>query len=201
MALVAPPANDRKRVKVYELKNNDWFDRGTGFCRGIVVSAIPSSWPSSGVHGRRGALASWCAMSALCLADLCDHRPTRRKSSSYPRTTRRDNCSRRAYPKTTATRNSKVLRASFEAPWRQLTGNRHLDSMDRAKWHRHGPQLPRARGLRQHMVRGPAYALTSNTLMQDRDFVNEVQSRLQALAQGRLNPMLRRDRSRLTPHR
>ncbi|KAF2026940.1 DUF625-domain-containing protein [Setomelanomma holmii] len=39
MALVAPPANDRKRVKVYELKNNDWFDRGTGFCRGIVVSA------------------------------------------------------------------------------------------------------------------------------------------------------------------
>ncbi|KAL6914108.1 hypothetical protein FSHL1_011781 [Fusarium sambucinum] len=23
---------DRKRVKVYELRNNDWFDRGTGFC-------------------------------------------------------------------------------------------------------------------------------------------------------------------------
>ena len=38
MAQVAPPANDRKRVKVYELKNNDWFDRGTGFCRGVVVS-------------------------------------------------------------------------------------------------------------------------------------------------------------------
>ncbi|KAF2864762.1 component of IIS longevity pathway SMK-1-domain-containing protein [Massariosphaeria phaeospora] len=38
MALVAPPANDRKRVKVYELKNNDWFDRGTGFCRGAVVN-------------------------------------------------------------------------------------------------------------------------------------------------------------------
>jgi hypothetical protein len=38
MALVAPPANDRKRVKVYELKNNDWFDRGTGFCKGIVVN-------------------------------------------------------------------------------------------------------------------------------------------------------------------
>ncbi|KAF1847294.1 DUF625-domain-containing protein [Cucurbitaria berberidis CBS 394.84] len=29
---------DRKRVKVYELKNNDWFDRGTGFCRGVVTS-------------------------------------------------------------------------------------------------------------------------------------------------------------------
>ncbi|OAA76991.1 suppressor of Mek1 [Akanthomyces lecanii RCEF 1005] len=25
-------ATDRKRVKVYELRNNDWFDRGTGFC-------------------------------------------------------------------------------------------------------------------------------------------------------------------------
>ncbi|KAF2804018.1 DUF625-domain-containing protein [Mytilinidion resinicola] len=36
MALAAPPSNDRKRVKVYELKNNDWFDRGTGFCKGIV---------------------------------------------------------------------------------------------------------------------------------------------------------------------
>ncbi|KAF1357226.1 DUF625-domain-containing protein [Lizonia empirigonia] len=38
MALVAPPAHDRKRVKVYELKNNDWFDRGTGFCRGVVMN-------------------------------------------------------------------------------------------------------------------------------------------------------------------
>lgn len=34
MAMAAPPANS-KRVKVYELKNNDWYDRGTGFCSGI----------------------------------------------------------------------------------------------------------------------------------------------------------------------
>ncbi|KAH7110586.1 component of IIS longevity pathway SMK-1-domain-containing protein [Dendryphion nanum] len=34
----APPSNDRKRVKVYELKNNDWFDRGTGFCKGHYVN-------------------------------------------------------------------------------------------------------------------------------------------------------------------
>jgi hypothetical protein len=26
------PHQDKKRVKVYELRNNDWFDRGTGFC-------------------------------------------------------------------------------------------------------------------------------------------------------------------------
>ncbi|EPE02546.1 suppressor of mek1 [Ophiostoma piceae UAMH 11346] len=28
---------DRKRVKVYELRNNDWFDRGTGFCSSNLV--------------------------------------------------------------------------------------------------------------------------------------------------------------------
>jgi protein phosphatase-4 regulatory subunit 3 len=38
MAQVAAPSNDRKRVKVYELRNNDWFDRGTGFCRGVIVN-------------------------------------------------------------------------------------------------------------------------------------------------------------------
>lgn len=38
MAANAPPLSDRKRVKVYELKNNDWYDRGTGFCAGQVLS-------------------------------------------------------------------------------------------------------------------------------------------------------------------
>lgn len=38
MALVVSPPNDRKRVKVYELRNNDWFDRGTGFCTGRIVN-------------------------------------------------------------------------------------------------------------------------------------------------------------------
>ncbi|KAK3339382.1 component of IIS longevity pathway SMK-1-domain-containing protein [Neurospora tetraspora] len=28
---------DKKRVKVYELRNNDWFDRGTGFCTAQFV--------------------------------------------------------------------------------------------------------------------------------------------------------------------
>ncbi|ODN80464.1 hypothetical protein L202_02704 [Cryptococcus amylolentus CBS 6039] len=30
---------DRKRVKVYELRDASWFDRGTGFCRGVVDDA------------------------------------------------------------------------------------------------------------------------------------------------------------------
>jgi hypothetical protein len=38
MALAIPPPNDRKRVKVYELRDNDWFDRGTGFCTGHIVN-------------------------------------------------------------------------------------------------------------------------------------------------------------------
>lgn len=38
MASMAPMSNENKRVKVYELRNNDWFDRGTGFCTGRVVN-------------------------------------------------------------------------------------------------------------------------------------------------------------------
>jgi protein phosphatase-4 regulatory subunit 3 len=36
--ITTSPIADRKRVKVYELKNNDWFDRGTGFCTGSMVN-------------------------------------------------------------------------------------------------------------------------------------------------------------------
>jgi hypothetical protein len=34
------PPNDKRRVKVYELRDGDWFDRGTGFCKAeyLVVS-------------------------------------------------------------------------------------------------------------------------------------------------------------------
>lgn len=37
LAIPPPPPNDRKRVKVYELKENDWYDRGTGFCAGQIL--------------------------------------------------------------------------------------------------------------------------------------------------------------------
>jgi len=47
MALAQPaPQQDRKRVKVYELKNNDWYDRGTGFCSGQIVHS-PNSSPEN----------------------------------------------------------------------------------------------------------------------------------------------------------
>lgn len=45
MAMQAPLANDKKRVKVYELRDNDWFDRGTGFCTGQVVNVRSKTPP------------------------------------------------------------------------------------------------------------------------------------------------------------
>lgn len=50
MALPAPTLNNTKRVKVYELKNNDWYDRGTGFCSGTVLSAPSSSSDTIDAH-------------------------------------------------------------------------------------------------------------------------------------------------------
>ncbi|PWY72907.1 DUF625-domain-containing protein [Aspergillus heteromorphus CBS 117.55] len=41
MALEVQPPSDRKRVKVYELRDNDWFDRGTGFCTGQILDDEP----------------------------------------------------------------------------------------------------------------------------------------------------------------
>ena len=42
MALEASPVNERKRVKVYELKDSDWWDRGTGFVAvQIILVSVP----------------------------------------------------------------------------------------------------------------------------------------------------------------
>ncbi|KAJ5637179.1 hypothetical protein N7490_007058 [Penicillium lividum] len=41
MALDLQPPDGRKRVKVYELRDNDWFDRGTGFCTGQILEEEP----------------------------------------------------------------------------------------------------------------------------------------------------------------
>ena len=51
---VPHPSTDRKRVKVYELRNKDWFDRGTGFCSASFNFVSPTrrasqSLPPEGV--------------------------------------------------------------------------------------------------------------------------------------------------------
>lgn len=38
-----PQSTDKRRVKVYELRNNEWYDRGTGFC---TAAYIPISEPA-----------------------------------------------------------------------------------------------------------------------------------------------------------
>ncbi|RMZ81323.1 hypothetical protein DV737_g2620, partial [Chaetothyriales sp. CBS 132003] len=38
MPIQPPLANDKKRVKVYELRNSDWFDLGTGLCTGQLLN-------------------------------------------------------------------------------------------------------------------------------------------------------------------
>ncbi|EXJ94994.1 hypothetical protein A1O1_00112 [Capronia coronata CBS 617.96] len=47
MAMPAPLANEKKRVKVYELRENDWFDRGTGFCTGQIINDEPRIYVES----------------------------------------------------------------------------------------------------------------------------------------------------------
>lgn len=47
MALDLQPPGDRKRVKVYELKENDWFDRGTGFCTGQILDVSDALPPTA----------------------------------------------------------------------------------------------------------------------------------------------------------
>jgi protein phosphatase 4 regulatory subunit 3 len=58
-AMMAQPvphqSTDRKRVKVYELRNNDWFDRGTGFCAAAFVPVRhtpPSRRPQIRIVGK-----------------------------------------------------------------------------------------------------------------------------------------------------
>jgi hypothetical protein len=46
MAQAVPnPPSDKKRVKVYELRDNDWFDRGTGFCTAAFIFVCGSLSP------------------------------------------------------------------------------------------------------------------------------------------------------------
>ncbi|KAJ5495127.1 hypothetical protein N7539_000243 [Penicillium diatomitis] len=79
MALDLQPPDGRKRVKVYELRQNDWFDRGTGFCTGhisgvcdnlalslpcITFSVARSSFVDAPTSRSRDLLIAWRAESS-----------------------------------------------------------------------------------------------------------------------------------------
>jgi protein phosphatase-4 regulatory subunit 3 len=50
---------DKRRVKVYELRHNDWFDRGTGFCFASFV-AVCFSALAARLHPNLVLLSSTC---------------------------------------------------------------------------------------------------------------------------------------------
>jgi hypothetical protein len=72
-----------------------------------------------------------------------------------------------------------------------LNEARHPDSVDGAKWHRHGSQFPGARGLRSYLVSAGAFAQPADLVADERrDFVNDVQAKLLVHPQGRVNRVL-----------
>lgn len=108
MALQVPAANDRKRVKVYELKENDWFDRGTGFCTGQFVNvSIPSRIREL---DRRdiSSIFACCYLTPRSTADTARHRKNLVFMSS-PRTTQSACCSKRRLAGRMLTRSNKVI--------------------------------------------------------------------------------------------
>ena len=106
MALVAPPPNEKKRVKVYELKNNDWFDRGTGFCTGRAVNVsflrLSRRMPEILVAAITGYIHGF---------PMADSQPDRtsRKSMSSQRIVRGSYCWKRRLQKMMDTRSSRVM--------------------------------------------------------------------------------------------
>jgi hypothetical protein len=60
MALTPQQGPDRKRVKVYELKNNDWYDRGTGFCSGTLANVSICFFSDVGRVDGEGARVAQC---------------------------------------------------------------------------------------------------------------------------------------------
>ncbi|KAH8719295.1 component of IIS longevity pathway SMK-1-domain-containing protein [Phaeosphaeriaceae sp. PMI808] len=101
-------------------------------------------------------------------ADLCDHRQRKQRSLFCPRTTRTGNCSRPEYPKTMAIKNSKVRRAPPSLTARQLM-KKKTDTL--IVW-------TEQNGTDMALSFQEPEGCTSIW-----DFVNEIQARLQALAQ------------------
>lgn len=109
MALAVPPPNDKKRVKVYELRNNDWFDRGTGFCTGQIVNVRHASLTC--IQGGIRSCASKNACPSGCVRLLTELMRSYRMNRVYMlsrRISRSACCWRPGLAKMMVTRNSKV---------------------------------------------------------------------------------------------
>ncbi len=144
MALVLPhPPGDRKRVKVYELRNNDWFDRGTGFCVGQIVDV---SQRADAMRIAPVGLGFW-----LTNGIEQDEPRIYVESEDQPERTLLETKINKddAFQKQQGGHNiySSVIAAT------DTIKNRDAHRVDRAtSRHRHGPQLPGGRGVRGDLV-------------------------------------------------
>jgi hypothetical protein len=142
MALQVPAANDRKRVKVYELKENDWFDRGTGFCTGqfVNVSIKSEATQMSGARSAASRVVCYQVGQPLTLRDTGG-------TSSL--------CRIRGHPRAHAARDPDKQGGCIPEAARLLYStrilempadcdHRHTHSMDRAEWDRYGVEFSRS---------------------------------------------------------
>lgn len=116
MALAAQPANDRKRVKVYELKNGDWFDRGTGFCTGTMVNVRRDTCLPGCPCARARPSTLRNVLTSLATARM------KRASTSSPKTSPYAPCSRLASRRMMDIRSNKVKQeaAALTGGWDML---------------------------------------------------------------------------------
>ena len=154
MALQVPLANDKKRVKVYELRDNDWFDRGTGFCTGQIVNVstlkiLRRSHFSVERDTRLFVLLASCLWYML----IGSSNRRNREYMSSRKTSQIACCSRQRLSRTTDTKNNKVNFATLCIDSHANINCRYPNSMDGDQWHRHGSQFSRGGWLRSDMVR------------------------------------------------
>lgn len=128
MALQVPAANDRKRVKVYELKESDWFDRGTGFCTGQFINVSVAS----GVTDMRRAISSESARCLLARGSTADFARHRKNlvSMSNPKITQSACCSKHRLAGMMLIRSNKVIMLERILEMTADFGDRHTHSMD-----------------------------------------------------------------------
>ncbi|KAL5596813.1 hypothetical protein BROUX41_006503 [Berkeleyomyces rouxiae] len=70
MAQLMPQiAPEKKRVKVYVLQNNDWYDKGTGFCTASYIQTEDSPEPQPQVYVKSEDTPDTCLLSTIITKD------------------------------------------------------------------------------------------------------------------------------------
>jgi hypothetical protein len=172
MALDLQPPDGHKRVKVYELRDNDWFDRGTGFCTGTIMGvssfihvpvcaalvATATSWARA-VSALRLSLPTSASPSLTCATLITGGTANIRRIG---RPTAARPAGDQDYERRWLSKTARFLSHHFRpavSPEREygLTDLYHairdLDCLDGAEWHGYGAEFSRGGRMRSDMVR------------------------------------------------